>query len=90
MPYNLGNLIIQVSANVSKATSQLQNLRRHLLGLRDVVKTATGFMTAMIGYQALNAVQDFVGGSVASFSDFEQKLKNIQVFADLTAEEATR
>ena len=90
MSVNLASLVIQVSANVDKATSQLQNLQRHLLGLRDVVKTAAGFMAGMIGYRVLDAVQTFVAGSVESFSDFEQKLKNIQVFAGLTTEEAAR
>jgi len=89
-------ILLRAVDNASNTIKKVGDSTEGLLGkikgalgkLGGVASMAAGVFTGMIGAQALDAVQDFVGGSVESFSNFEQKLKNIQVFAGLTEKQA--
>jgi len=90
MPFTLASLLIQVSADVSKAVSELQNVKSSLSGFKDVAKTAAGVLLGELAHDALGALTSVSGEAARGFMDYEQTLTKIISATSLTGVEAEK
>lgn len=90
MAYTLANLLIRLSADVSRATSELEGVKSSLSGFKDVAKIAAGVLFGELAHDALGAVTSISGEAARGFMDYEQTLTKIISATSLTGREAEK
>jgi len=90
MPFTLASLLIQVSADVSKAVSELQGVKRSLSGFKDAAKIAAGVLLGELAHDAIGALTSASAEAAQGFMDYEQTLTKIISATSLTGEEAEK
>jgi len=90
MPFTLASLLIQLSADVSRAASELEGVKSSLSGFKDVAKTAAGVLLGELAHDALGAVTSVSGEAAQGFMDYEQTLTKIISATSLTGEESEK
>lgn len=80
------NAVDRASSTLGSVGNSVSGLGQRFSGLKDVVKTAAGFITGMFVYDALGELQRGIRDSIDAFIEFESTLADIQIASGLSAD----